>query len=89
MQHTPQSPITVEEAAEYLHISVGYLYRLTSESKIPHFKSRGGKLVYFQIEDLNAWAFGHRVATDEEIEQEAATRVVLVKRSRQDRRAAQ
>ena len=44
---TLQRPITVKEAAEYLDISVAYLYRLTSEARIPHYKSRGRKRLYF------------------------------------------
>ena len=74
-----RDPFSVEEAAAYLGLSVSYVYRLTSERRIPFFKSRGGKRVYFKRADLDAWAYGRRVKTADEIDQEAATRLVLGK----------
>ena len=70
-------PLTIADAAAYLGLSISYLYRLTSERRIPHYKSAGGKRVYFKREDLDAWAYGNHVKTSDDIEQEAATRVVL------------
>ena len=74
---SPAAPMTVEQAADFLGLSVSYIYRLTSERRIPHFKSQGGKRTYFDPDDLRAWAYGRRVATEEDIDQEAVTRVVL------------
>ena len=70
-------PLGVKQAAKRLGISESYLYKLTSRREIPHFKSRGGKRVYFKREDLDSWAFGKRVRTVEEIDEIAATRLVL------------
>ncbi len=70
-------PLGVKQAAKRLGISESYLYKLTSRREIPHFKSRGGKRVYFKAEDLDSWAYGRRVETSQEIDQVAATRVVM------------
>ena len=53
-------PLTLTEAAAYLHVSKQTLYRLTSHSEIVHFKPNGKKL-YFQKADLDAWLTRNRV----------------------------
>ena len=70
-------PLDIKQAAAFLGLSQSYLYRLTSKRRIPHYKSRGGKRVYFDPEDLQAWAYGRKVEADglsdsaKEIEQQA------------------
>jgi len=62
--------LTVEDAAEYLHVSKGYLYQLCRERKIPHFKSPGSR-IYFKRTEIHDWAFSRRVRTKEQLEREA------------------
>ena len=62
--------LTSDEAARYLGISKSYLYKLTMQQKIPHYKPMG-KMCYFNREDLEQWLQSNRVATDEEISQQA------------------
>lgn len=62
--------LTSEEAAKYLGISRSYLYKLTMERRIPHFKPMG-KLCYFNRQELEQWLQTNRVATTDEIEQQA------------------
>lgn len=69
-------PLNVEEAARYLDLSPSYLYKLTSRGEIPHYKPNGKRL-YFLKSDLRKWILRGRVAPQEEIEAEAATRVAL------------
>ena len=69
-------PLTLQEAADYLDLSPSYLYKLTSQQQIPHYKPRGKRL-YFLQSDLNAYLLQGRVRPEGEIEQEAATRVTL------------
>ena len=64
--------LTSEEAAKYMGISLSYLYRLTSEMKIPHSKPTG-KMVYFDREELEQWLMSCRIATSGEINQRAQT----------------
>lgn len=62
--------LTSEEAARYLGISKSYLYKLTMQQKIPHFKPLG-KMCYFNRHELEQWLQSNRVATAEEISQRA------------------
>jgi len=62
--------LTSDEAARYLGISKSYLYKLTMKQKIPHYKPLG-KMCYFNREELEQWLQTNRVATDEEISQQA------------------
>lgn len=62
--------LTTEEAARYLGVSISYLYKLTMLKKIPHSKPLGKKC-YFDREELEQWLLANRIATNEEIEQQA------------------
>lgn len=67
---TKTNMLTPTEAAEYLGIKVSYLYKLMMRRVIPYYKP-GGKLCYFDREDLDKWLRSVRVASDEEIERQA------------------
>ena len=67
---TTKEMLTAEEAAKYLGISRSYLYKLTMRKLIPHFKPMG-KMCYFNRLELEAWLQTNRIATNEEIEQQA------------------
>lgn len=45
--------------------SNGYLYKLTSERTIPHYKR--GKFVFFNRNEVKAWLLENKVETIEEI----------------------
>ena len=60
--------LRVEEAAAMLGVKASYIYRMSRERKLPHFKSSGGKLIYFRREDLEAWMMGTYVAPQNEVE---------------------
>ena len=62
--------LTSDEAASYMGVSKAYLYKLTMGKKIPHYKPMG-KMVYFNRQELEQWLQANRVATDEEISQQA------------------
>ena len=47
--------LTTSEAAMYLGFKIGYLYKLTSENKIPFYKPNGG-CIYFSKQELVDWA---------------------------------
>ena len=67
---TTKEVLTSEEAAKYLGISKSYLYKLTMNRAIPCYKPMG-KLCYFNRHELEAWLQTNRIATSEEIEQQA------------------
>lgn len=62
--------LSASEAATYMNVSLSHLYKLTAERKVPHFKPMG-KMVYFNRLELEQWLQTNRVATDEELEQQA------------------
>jgi excisionase family DNA binding protein len=64
------APYTIGEAAIYLGLSPGFLYKLTSQGRIAHFKPAGGKL-YFKLEDLDGYLFRNRRAADYELADKA------------------
>lgn len=62
--------LTVEEASKYMGIKKSYLYKLTMNKQIPHYKPMG-KMCYFNRLELERWLQKNNIKTDEEIEQEA------------------
>lgn len=62
--------LTTTEAAKYLGLSKSYLYKLTMNRQIPHYKPTG-KVCYFNRQELETWLQSNRVATDTELNQQA------------------
>ena len=69
---TTKEVLTSDEAARYLGISKSYLYKLTMGQKIPHYKPMG-KMCYFNRLELEGWLQNNRIATDDELNQQAQT----------------
>ena len=67
---TKKEVLTTEEAAAYMGMRKSYLYKLTMNKKIPHYKPMG-KVCYFQRKELEAWLLSNRVSTDEELTEKA------------------
>lgn len=65
----PESYLGAEEAAEFLNISKSHLYKLTFRNRIPFYKP-GGKLIYFDRQELLSWIKQGKVKTQEELEAE-------------------
>lgn len=70
-QVNTKAVLTTEEAAKYLGVTKSAIYKLTMGRKIPHYRSQGGKLLYFQREEIERWATSCRIATNEELEAKA------------------
>lgn len=67
---TQKEVLTSDEAARYLGISKSYLYKLTMRQRVPHYKPMG-KMCYFNRLELEKWLQSNRVATGDEISQQA------------------
>ena len=65
--------LTSDEAAKYIGVSLSCLYKWTATRQIPHYKSPTGKMCFFNRKEIEAWMQSNRVATDEELEQQAQT----------------
>lgn len=63
--------LDLEETALFTGLSVGHLYRLTSNRLIPHFKK--SRKLYFKKSDLENWMLERRVQTEKDIQERAAT----------------
>lgn len=59
--------LSFEEAVQFTGLSKSYLYKLTSQQRIPHYKP-SGKLIYFERNELERWLIQNRVSTTDEIE---------------------
>lgn len=68
--------LTVDEAAVYIGTTKNYLYKLTSNNKIPYYQPTGRKCL-FKSEELDAWIEKGRVSTNDEIEQRVVTDLAL------------
>lgn len=68
---TQKEVLTSDEAARYLGISKSSLYKMTMTRQIPHYKSMGGRLCYFNRREIENWMQSIKVATDDELEQQA------------------
>ena len=63
--------LTSDEAAKYLGVSLSCLYKWTMSRAIPHYKSPTGKMCFFNRKEIEAWMQSCKVATNEELEQQA------------------
>jgi len=72
--------LTMDDASLLTGLSKSHLYKECFKKSIPHWKSSGGKLTYFDKDELTAWMLKHRVKTVDEVEQAAATYVATGKR---------
>ncbi len=63
--------LDINEAATYTNYSKGYIYHLTHERRIPHYKR--GKKVYFDKKRLDEWLKLQPVKSEEELESDAQT----------------
>lgn len=68
--------LTFSEACRFTGISKTYMYKLTSQNRIPHSKPHG-KNIYFSREELEKWLLKNPVKTAEQTEQEAAEYALL------------
>lgn len=63
--------LTLAEAARYTGLKKSYLYKLTSERVIPHYKPNG-KICFFRRAELEAWLTSNPVATDADLNSRVA-----------------
>ena len=53
-------PMNLAEVAEYLSVSRGCIYKMTSTGEIPHYKPNNKRL-YFRKSEIDAWWSRRRV----------------------------
>ncbi|MCH5236062.1 MAG: excisionase family DNA-binding protein [Muribaculaceae bacterium] len=67
---TKRKLLNSREAAEYLGLSLSYFRKLMMRRVIPMYKP-GGKVCFFDPDDLNAYLTSIRISSQTEIEDEA------------------
>jgi excisionase family DNA binding protein len=72
--------LTMNDAALFTGLSKSHIYKKVCKKEIPYYKSQGGKLTYFDKDELTAWMLQHRIKTVDELETEAANYIVAGKR---------
>ena len=68
--------LTMSDCALLTGLSKSHIYKLVCAKKIPYYKSDGGKLTYFDKNELTAWMLNRRIKTNDELETEAVNYVV-------------
>lgn len=63
--------LTMDDVSLLTGLSKSHIYKLVSWKRIPHYKSNGGKLTFFEKNEVEQWLLQNRVKTTDEIEAEA------------------
>ena len=62
---------TISEVCSYTGYEKSYLYKLCSAKTIPHYKSPGGKTLFFDKAEIIAWLKKNPVITQEKMNKQA------------------
>jgi len=65
-QSSRKEILSIEDASIFLGVSKSYLYKLTSQREIPHFKPLN-KIIYFKRSELIDWIEKGKIPTNEEL----------------------
>ena len=71
--------LSVAELSLLTGLSKSHIYKLICSKKIPHYKSEGGKLVFFKKDEVENWLCALKVPTATETEQQAISHCVTNK----------
>ena len=56
----PEQLISLEELCDFLKVRKSYIYRLTSENKIPYYRISGLK---FKLSEIRIWVEKNKIKT--------------------------
>lgn len=69
---TSKKVLTMDDVSLLTGLSKSHIYKLVSWKQIPHYKSNGGKLTFFEKSELESWLLQNRVQTIDEAKEEAS-----------------
>ena len=72
--------LTVQEAADFLKLSVPTIYGYVHRAEIPVCKRKGSKRLYFSAQQLTDWIKAGRKKTISEIEEDAVDSLISKKK---------
>ncbi len=67
--------LNLEDVSILTGLSKSYLYKLTSTHQLPYYRPNG-KQIYFDRTEIESWMKQNRIATAQEIDQQATSYVV-------------
>jgi excisionase family DNA binding protein len=62
--------LTLPECSKYTGLQPSYIYKLTAQRLIPHYKPFG-RTIYFNLEEINNWLLSNPVKTLSDTQREA------------------
>jgi excisionase family DNA binding protein len=68
--------LTFDEGCNFTGLTKSFMYKQTSQGKIPHYKPQG-KMIYFERAELEKWLLRNRIKPASEIDEQASTYVTL------------
>jgi excisionase family DNA binding protein len=71
--------LTMNDVALLTGLSKSHIYRLVCYKHIPHYK-QGGKITYFEKNEIEDWMLSRRIKTTQEIDEEATGYVITSRR---------
>lgn len=75
-----KNALTMNDVCLLTGLSKSHLYKLVWSKKIPYYKSEGGKMTYFNKQEIENWLLAYRVPTEAELEQKAIAHCVTTDR---------
>ena len=79
MESKNKNFITTAELAEYLSVSLSYVYKISFYNKLPKY-CPGNKLVWFKRSEVDEWLTKHRISSEDELNAEAELTVYKSRR---------
>lgn len=71
-----KNALTMNDVCLLTGLSKSHLYKLVWSKKIPYYKNEGGKMTYFNKQEIENWLLAYRVPTEAELEQKAIAHCV-------------
>lgn len=62
---------TIETFCTFTGYEKSYVYKMTSQKKIPHYKTPGGKTIIFKRDEIIEYMTSNRIKTRIELDKEA------------------
>lgn len=70
---------TIDTFCTYTGFEKSYVYKMTSQKKLPHYKTPGGKTIMFKRSEVIEYMTSNRIKTRVELDQEAESILKIMK----------
>lgn len=73
--------LTIDEVSNYTSFEKSYIYKMTSSRVIPHYKTAGGKKIFFRKDEIDEWLTSKKIKTKLELNNEADKYLKIFKKN--------